>query len=231
MPDDFAPRRLKQISAGAEYAADPKIVDDRGFSTTYIDIKTQKSRSIAQLHLLTHPETSAQIVRAIGLPVPANPHFFALCKLTDNNPLADWPVDMTYADITFQRSAGNAILKFEMPIEHADELFEVFGTPNAAAPLIIFATPLRHLTNAERHDRWRRQKFVREAGQLACMGDFQLYVGTIYGQASMDAAASFIRSHCNVISRKDLFHDVSAQKRFTELVADFRTWLKRQEAK
>lgn len=47
----------------------------------------------------------------------------------------------------------------------------------------------------------------------------------------MDAAATFIRSHCNIPSRKDLFHDVAAQKRFTALVGEFRTWAKAQGTK
>lgn len=213
----------------ADYAHDPKILAEHGFTATYVDIKMQASRSVAQLHLLVHPESTDRIIKAIGAPRPGNPSFFAVSRYEHQTPgmeevISSWPIDMTYADFKFERRNGSMILKLETPVEHSDEIFDVFGAPNAALPLIVFVAPLRNLTQNEQQERYRRQKFVMQAGRLARDGDFQIMVSEVYGPATIETAAQYIRDVCLVSSRKELFEDVEAQKRLVALIHQFGAW-------
>lgn len=71
------------------------------------------------------------------------------------------------------------------------------------------------------------QKAVTRAGILCRDGRFQLYAGVRPGidpEIAADIAAAFLRTRCQIASRRDMAHDEGARERFDALCTEFDIW-------
>jgi phage recombination protein Bet len=107
----------------------------------------------------------------------------------------------------------------------------------ATTATIIDAEPPTELwTDGDTPPEWQGSKWdalgpVKQAGVLCSDPSFWLFVEdrTLLTVSDADVAASFVRSQCEIKSRKELATDKVAANKWRSLVADYRAWQREPE--
>ena len=140
-----------------------------------------------------------------------------------------------YADWKLIRTRECVQIIFEVPLTAADSAYQVVGgMPNPGKSIWFGIARLsdEHSQPSQKKS-WHETQPAQQAGILASDLPFQKFIGERYfdGKSPLkeEDAATFIRSHCGVNSRKDIQPGTDACKKWMALVSDYRAWFHEPE--
>lgn len=130
-------------------------------------------------------------------------------------------IQASYAD--YRRVKGRKVLQliFEVPLEQAPQVHEVFGEPLPDGSTWVAVARIDPTVKPER----KGGKLAQKAGILCNEGAFITFLDESFCETKdEETAAMFIRNWCGVHSRADLDHDELAAKKFQDLLMTYEAW-------
>lgn len=123
----------------------------------------------------------------------------------------------TYTEWKMVKTRKVLVLSFEVPLEMQAQVQEALGTPMPDQSIWVAIAKLTEEAGEEKGGR-----LARQAGIMCHEVAFHQFVEV----NDEEAAAEFIRTHCGVLSRRNLDHNDGAARKFMDLKADYDFWLR-----
>lgn len=133
----------------------------------------------------------------------------------------------TYSDLRFVKSRKVAQVVIELPIEEANRFLQAFGAPNPTQESWVAIARLNHAPethDADESEKPRRQWTDVPATTRAAILCDQTSFLVFLNVKTKEEAASKIRAHCGVKSRRELNTDETARMKFELVERDFQRW-------
>jgi hypothetical protein len=131
----------------------------------------------------------------------------------------------TYADLKTVKTRSTCQLILELPIEALTDVVGLLGAPVPGNEVWVAVARLRPEAvqqEPEQLDPPRPAKSLAQIAGIVCSQPaFWKYINV----ADADAAADYVRGHCNVSSRAALDHNEDAATAFRTLNTDYKLWL------
>lgn len=131
----------------------------------------------------------------------------------------------TYADLKTVKTRSTCQLILELPIEALTDVVALLGAPVPGSEVWVAVARLRPEAvqqEPEQLEPPRPQKSLAQiAGIICAQPAFWKYINV----ADANAAADYVRGHCNVSSRAALDHNEDAATAFRTLNTDYKLWL------
>jgi hypothetical protein len=133
-------------------------------------------------------------------------------------------IQASYAD--YRRIKGRKVLQLilEVPLEQAPQVHEAFGEPLPDGSTWVAVARIDPNAAPER----KGGKLAQRAGILCNEGAFWQFLadGGDPPATNSEEAADAIREYCGVKSRAELDHNEEAARKFLDLEASYKAWLK-----
>jgi hypothetical protein len=137
-------------------------------------------------------------------------------------------IEAEYVEWKMVKTRKALQLIFEVPLEHQALVQAALGTPMpdtstpvAIARMYLEPTVTENVTVAEIEPPRPQKSLAQIAGIICAQPAFWKYINV----ADADAAADYVRGHCNVSSRAALDHNEDAATAFRTLNTDYKLWL------
>ena len=136
----------------------------------------------------------------------------------------------TYSD--YRRVKGRKVLQliFEVPLEQAPEVHDVFGEPSPDGSTWVAIARLQSQPAAQQAEKpkksWDEMPRSAQAAMKCNDADFQRFLSAEYRRGIGDAiqAASVVRQVCSIKSRADLDHNEPAAHAWDRLYSNYQMW-------
>jgi len=137
-----------------------------------------------------------------------------------NKPAA---IQASYAD--YRRVKGRKVLQliFEVPLEQAPQVHDVFGEPMPDGSTWVGIARID--PNAKAEPERKGGKLAQLAGIICQEPAFRKFIEEKYSELSPCDPTEFIRHMCGVLSRAELDHHESAGRRFKDIKLEYEAWM------
>lgn len=151
-----------------------------------------------------------------------------------------------YSDFKFVKTRSVVQIVIELPIERAQEVFDLLGAPLPGAEIPVAIARLNLSAPAPTaaiesldEDIWenreiekptRQYTLAQQAGMLCNDRGFWKWIewetrGQFAAEINAMTAADYVRSVCRINSRTELDVDHDAELRFRDMRADYNNWI------
>lgn len=140
------------------------------------------------------------------------------------------PIQATFSDFKLIKSRKTAQLILEVPLEQADDALRALGGLPQMASERWCAIVLLDLSKASAAPKERRRMnelpIVQQAGILCSDKAFWTFLSERHHwkPADQEDAATWLREHCEIASRRELETAPNAAAKFRELQGEFDMW-------